>query len=115
MQQPITKSSLSDPERGLIELLQHLNFGRVEGLRVRGGAPVLEPSPRIFRTLKMGGQNGPRDESDLQDFWLKRPVLDLLQTIREIGDGEILTITVAHGLPHLLEHRLDTLGGGGRG
>lgn len=105
MSQPITKSSLSDPERRLIELLQRINFGRIEHLHVRGGEPVLDPAPHIIRTHKMGSRTGPREEAGLQDFWLKQPVADLLQTIRDIGDGEVLSITVMHGLPHVVEIR----------
>jgi hypothetical protein len=53
----------------------------------------------------MGASRGPREEVRLRDFWLKEPVVDLVQTIREIGDGEILSITVMHGLPHVAEIR----------
>ena len=51
----------------------------------------------------MGGQNGPREEVGLPDFWLKQPLVDLLQTIREIGNGEILAIEVRYGLPVTVE------------
>lgn len=109
MSEQITKSSLSAPQRRLVELLQTLNFGRVESLRVRAGEPTFEPAPRIIQSRKLGSKNAPRDEAELRDFWLKEPVIDLLQAIREIGDGEVLTITVMHGLPHLVEiqHRAD--------
>src|SRR5215472_17371347 len=100
---PVTKSSLSDPESRLVELLQDVNFGRIEHLQVRAGAPVFNPAPHVIQTRKMGGPKGPREEAGLQDFWLKQPVIDLIQTIREIGDGEVLSITVQHGLPHLVE------------
>jgi hypothetical protein len=105
LSQPVTKSSLCDPERRLVELLQYVNFGRIEHLQVRAGAPVFEPAPHVIQTRKMGCQTGPREEATLQDFWLKQPVVDLLVTIREIGDGEVLSITVVHGLPHLVEIR----------
>src|ERR1700722_571087 len=104
LNQPILKSSLVREEAQLIELLQDVNFGRVEGLRVRGGAPILEPSPRIVQNLKMGGgQNGPREETLLPDYWLNQPVVELLQTIRDLGDGEILAIDVRYGLPFTVE------------
>jgi len=103
LNQPISKSSLSDPYCRLVELLQDLNFGKIEALRVVGGEPCFEPPPRVIQTLKMGGQNGPRDEAGLPDFWLRQPMVDLLQTIREIGDGEILAIDVKHGLPFTVE------------
>jgi hypothetical protein len=96
-------SSLRPAERRLVELLQELNFGRVESLFVRAGAPLLEPAPKIIKTLKMGGQNGPREETGLNDFLLKSSVVELLAIIRTLRDDEVLTITVMHGLPHLVE------------
>ena len=103
MSQPFCKSQLSEPEGRLVELLQAVNFGRVEHLQVRHGAPVLDPAPRVVRTRKMGSSQAAREEVNLPDFWLKQPVIDLIQTIRQIGDGEILSITIQHGLPHLVE------------
>jgi hypothetical protein len=103
LSQPISKSSLSKPQQRLVELLQQINFGRVESLRLAGGEPSFDPAPRVVQTLKMGGQNGPRDEAGLPDFWLKQPLVDLLATIHEIHDGEILAIEVRNGLPFTVE------------
>jgi hypothetical protein len=103
LNQPISKSSLSEPERRLVDLFQEINFGRLEALRIRAGVPLLQPAPRVIQTLKMGGQNGPREEAALPDFWLKQPLIDLIQTIRQIEDGEILSIEVKHGLPFVVE------------
>jgi len=40
---PITKSSLSEAQIRLVELLQALNFGRIERLRVIRGEPSFDP------------------------------------------------------------------------
>ena len=103
MNQQTTKSSLSEARRRLVELLQKLNFGRIEGLHVRGGEPVLTPPPRVIQKIRMGGDNSPRAESTLPDFWLKKQLVELLEIIGELGDGEIRTIEIAHGLPLLVE------------
>src|SRR5262245_55603594 len=103
MNGPTTKSSLSDPQHRLIELMQSLNFGRIEGLRVHSGQPVFEPAPRVIQKLKMGGENGPRPEVGLQDFWLKRQTVEMLRAITELGDGEVSVIEVKHGLPYAVE------------
>jgi hypothetical protein len=97
------KSSLSEAQCRLIELLQRLNFGRVEGLHVRSGEPVFDPPPRVIETLKMGAPNGPRAEAALDDFWLKQPVVELIQAITYLGDGNILAIEVRHGLPFTVQ------------
>lgn len=103
MGQQISKSVLPEPESRLIELLQSINFGRIERLQVRNGAPVFEPGPLIIKKLKMGGHAGSRPEAGLTDFLLKKQVIELLETIRDIGNGEIRSIEVAYGLPHLVE------------
>lgn len=116
MSKPISKSVLTEPQVRLVELLQQLNFGRIEGLRIRGGEPVFDPAPRVVRKLKMGADNAPRPEADLEDFWLKRPTIEMLETIAHLGDGQILSIDVKHGLPFALEveHATELVGGESR-
>jgi hypothetical protein len=51
----------------------------------------------------MGADEGARPEAALPDFWLKRQTIELLETIAQLGDGEIQIIEVQHGLPFLVE------------
>lgn len=95
----MTVSTLSPARRRLLALLQDTNFGRVEGLVVRGGEPVLAPPPRVVREHKFGGENGPRPEAGLPDFGLKAQHRDLLRLLDELGDGTIAVLSVKHGLP----------------
>lgn len=94
-----TKSSLSEPQHRLIELMQRINYGRIEGLVVRAGQPVLDPRPRIIREIKFGGENGPRAESAKVDFALKAQVRDLLAQLEALGDGVVPCIEIQRGLP----------------
>jgi hypothetical protein len=94
-----TAGALSPARRRLLTLLQQLNFGRVEGLDVRGGEPVLDPMPQVVREHKFGGENGPRPEAACGDFALKDQHLDLMVQLDRIGDGTITTLVVKHGLP----------------
>ena len=93
------KSALSPARRQLVTLLQRLNFGRVEGLVVRGGEPVLDPMPRVIREHKFCSDNGPRPEAGRADCKLKKQVDDLMELLARIGDGTIEVLTVKHGLP----------------
>jgi hypothetical protein len=113
--QTISKSSLSAAQGRLVELLQSLNFGRIEGLHVKAGEPTFEPAPRVLRKLKIGGDNGPRPETSLQDFWLKQQTIEMLEAIAELGDGEVLSIEVKYGLAFAMEfeHRSPKEGGHG--
>ncbi|NLY01553.1 MAG: hypothetical protein GXY83_36140 [Rhodopirellula sp.] len=93
------KSSLSPGRRRLLEMMQALNFGRIEQLAVAGGEPIFHPPPKVSRELKFGAENGPRPELSLDDFVLKAEVRALFDAITEIGDGVIERIEVRHGLP----------------
>lgn len=95
-----TKSSLSAPRRRLLEAMQRLNFGRIEGLGIRRGEPVWEPTPKIIQDVKLGGgENGPRPELPREDFALKSQVVEMFDHLSRLGDGSVAVIHVAHGLP----------------
>jgi hypothetical protein len=103
MNELTAKSSLSESQRWLVELMQTLNFGRIEALHVRAGMPVSIPAPQIIQKLKIGGENGPRPETAHDDFLLKRQTIEMLESLRRLGDGKVLVIEVKHGLPFSLE------------
>jgi hypothetical protein len=94
-----TKASLSLNQKRLVEMMQELNFGRIEGLTVRNSEPTFDPPPRIIREVKFGGENGPRRELEANDFTLKAQVLELINYITNLGNGTIECLEVKHGLP----------------
>ena len=94
-----TLVSLPPAGRDLVKLMQRLNFGRVEGLVVQKGEPVLDPPPRLIREVKFCAENGPRPEVEKEDFVLKAHVRDLFDHMEAMGDGVIGCIEVKHGLP----------------
>lgn len=98
-----TKSDLSAPQAELTELMQRLDFGRIECLTIREGEPVLDPPPRIIRDVKFRGENGPRPESDLDDFVLKAEVRTLLAQFDALGNGTIRFLEVKYGLPFRMQ------------
>ncbi len=49
---PPRKSTLLPAQAGLIELMQRLDFGTIEGLVIQDGLPVLKPRPRVIRDVK---------------------------------------------------------------
>ena len=97
------KSDLSPSRARLVELMQRLDFGRIESLTIREGDPVLDPPPRIVRDVKFCSQNGPRPESELHDFVLKAQVWDLFVHFDSIGNGTIRSLEIMHGLPFLMQ------------
>jgi hypothetical protein len=93
------KAGLTPTRRRMLELMQRLNFGRIEDLHVLNGEPVFDPPPRVFRDVKPGRVNGPRPEAGKADFALKVEVIDLFVHLEELGNGVIERIEVQHGLP----------------
>ena len=92
--------TLPRDRRRLVELMQWINFGRIEGLIVRGGQPVLDdPAPKVFREVKFGGDNGPRPEAGAGEFARKAQVVELFEHFDRLGDGRVEVLTVKHGLP----------------
>lgn len=94
-----TKSSLPIAGQRLVETMQRLNFGRIEGLAVRGGLPAFSLPCRVIRDIKIGGDNGARPEVDQRDFVLKDSVVELFEHFAELGDGTVEVLEVRHGLP----------------
>src|SRR5439155_15839144 len=99
MKAGMSKASLSPSRRWFVELLQEINFGRVEGLALRDGQPLRDPPPQVVHEVKFGGENGPRPERLADDFVLKAQVIDLFQHFDRICTGTIDLLDVKHGLP----------------
>jgi len=98
-----TKSSLTAAQTQLVELFQAVNFGRVEALQVSGGQPTFDPPPKVIQKLRIGGENGPRAEIGYGDFRLKHGVVELLELIGGMEQGEIRSIEIRFGLPCTVE------------
>ena len=97
------KQALSKRQQGLVELMQHLNFGRIT-FHVRGGEPDFSQMYRTLRTVKLSsGKNGPRQETASADFELRKEHVALLKQLKNTSNGSRLTVEVKHGLPFLIE------------
>lgn len=96
---PQTKSGLSSGRRRLVELSQAVNFGQFKGLPVHRGEPQFDPLPEIVYEVKLGAENGPRQELGNRDFVLKQSVLELFAYFDQHPDLDIEVLEVKHGLP----------------
>ncbi len=96
---PVKKSALSPARRRLVDLLGSIQFGRIESLAIRDGEPILEPPPRILRTVKLDGEERPSDKLESGDFVLKKQVVQMLQQFDRLGAGTVVSLDVHHGVP----------------
>ena len=93
------KSTLSAPRKKLLQIMQELYFGTIEGQVVRGGEPCSAPEPKITKEIKLGADTPERSTTANDDFALKRQVTDLFEQFDRLPDGSVVTIEVRHGLP----------------
>ena len=100
---PGRKGDLSPGQRRLVEVMQHIRYGRIQGLVVCQGEPVFDPPPCVIRKVKMGGENAPRPEALLEDFAMRGKVRELLEHLACLGTGTCRCIEVQDGLPFTAE------------
>ena len=58
----MTKSSLNPDQYPLVEIIEALGFGVIQGLSVRGGVPSYQPEPRIVQTIKLDSDPEPKPD-----------------------------------------------------
>jgi len=99
---PLCTRDLSSSERSFVTVLQQRGFGRLEAVKIRCGAVVLDPSPTLVQVLKFGAAEG-QPQTLSVDFELKKSIADLFEYIRGVDAGEIRSLEVRHGLPFSIE------------
>ena len=75
----VTKVSLTPARRRLVEVMQGIRYGRLEGLEVRDFEPVFEPPARAMRQIVFGKDNGPHTARNKDGFALKQSVAELFE------------------------------------
>ena len=95
----VTKASLTPARRCVIELMQEINYGRLEGLEVRDCEPVLDPPPRVVRQIVFGKDNGPNACRANDGFALKKKMAELFEFFDRERSFLILELVIDNGLP----------------
>ncbi len=98
----VNKGSLSPARRRLVYVFQEVQFGRVEELLLQNGEPVSGPRTRLVRTFTFSGESGAKKDPPVDDFALKRQIVELFAYFDRIGTGSIARIDIKAGLPCLM-------------
>jgi len=98
-----TKGRQSPARQQFVLLLQRIGFGTIQDLSIRAGNPVLDPLPRVRTRRKNGGSTPSRPSAATSDFALKREWVDFFRDLDAIGNGTVVLVEVAHGLPIIHE------------
>jgi hypothetical protein len=99
MSQVVTKAALTPARKRLIELMQEINYGRIERLEVRAGEPVFDPPPTVLRLFLFGKDNGPNALRGSDAFALKKKVTRLFEIFDREQSLFIRELMVDNGLP----------------
>ena len=93
------KATLTPARRRLVEMMQEINYGRIDRFEVRAGEPVLDPSPQVVRQIVFGKKNGPNACRNQEEFALKKTVLELFEIFDRERSLSIQELVVSDGLP----------------
>ena len=98
-----TSADLTPRERDLVGRMSELRFGKLEEIPIRDGEALVERAI-VIRDMKLGGRLEDEDfEAPRDHFTLKRPVVELIETLRGLRSGLIRKIEVRSGLPVFLQ------------
>ena len=102
MSTPKSTHDLLPSEKQLIKAMQQIGFGRLESIRIERGEIVLDPFPKIVRSIKLGTEN-PSPVKRPGDFALKEHHAELFRFVRSTESGKIRRLEIRDGLPVHME------------
>ena len=95
-------SQLSPARQALVRIFQALNFGEIQGVRVRDADPIIDRASVAVFDAKLEKEEVPRPELDLADFELRAEVSSLMSLLDELKNGTIQRLEVRAGIPRRL-------------
>lgn len=103
------KRDLSGPGQRLVELMQSIQFGKLEGLVIVDGEPQWHPGPRVQRNILLGTKRALQKHVPPDDFVLKSAVVELFDYMDLVRNRTIDVLEIQHGLPFRLLLTEDTV------
>ena len=95
----ITKATLTPARKRLVELMQEVNYGRIERLQIRDSEPVFDPPPTVLRLFLFGKENGPNTSHSTGGFALTKKVAELFEVFDRERSLSIQELMIDNGLP----------------
>ena len=97
----MNRRSLHPFQLELLNLIEVLRFGRVEGLHVRGRKPWFDPAPNIVQEIRLCSDAEACVQERAANPKLKSEFERLFAQLERLGDG-IVDIEVRHSIPFKL-------------
>jgi hypothetical protein len=96
----MTGRTLTPGQRKVVEIIEALGFGAIQGLSIRDGQPCYDRAPLIVQEIKLGSPPERLPASRDSDS-LKKEFVRLFDYLSELRDCTV-DIEVHHGLPFRL-------------
>jgi len=97
----VTRGSLSAEQAMLLEIIENLGWGHVDGLLIESGQPNYERPPRIVQEIKLDAEPERPPDNKAIDFILKKAFVSLFDELSRLRTG-VVDIEVRHGAPFRL-------------
>lgn len=97
----MTRDSLSTGQAKLLQIIENLGWGRIDGLSIQSGQPTYERPPRIVQEIKLGGQPEREPRDTATDLTLKKEFVSLFDELRKLRTG-VVSVEVRHSVPFRL-------------
>lgn len=99
MTDAVKKRALTPARKRLIEVMQEINFGRIEELLVKDGEPIFDPPPTMLRLFMFGKENSPNEYRGSDGFVLKKKMAELFEILDRERSLFIEELIIDNGLP----------------
>jgi hypothetical protein len=102
MNMTLKKSHLTPARQRLLELMQSIDHGKIKGLSIIDGQPVLAPPPRIVQKIKFTAADTFQTAVS-EDFTLKKETTEFFKRLDRLGTGVVKCIEVKNGVPFSMD------------
>lgn len=93
------KRQLTPQQQAFVKVMQHIRYGCIHRVPVKGGQPVVDSDLQWTRKIKVQGENTPHPKLESTDFALREPVIKFFALLEQLGDGELHNLEIRNGLP----------------
>ncbi|MBF0437134.1 MAG: hypothetical protein HQL77_17450 [Magnetococcales bacterium] len=104
-----TTHGLSVPQKRLLVLMMEIQFGRIEGLVVTNGDPIIQKGSIVVREVKFGASDSNNTTAPDRDFSLKSQVIEMFEYLQRMRTGMVDVLEIKNGLPFRMSVR-ETIG-----
>ncbi len=97
----MTKTSLNPDQLRMVEIIEALSFGVIEGLLIRDGLPCYEPEPSLVQSIKLDSAPETLPDRKEADLTLRIEFERLFNQFNQLQEG-VVDVEFRHRTPFRL-------------